>query len=728
MKNKLLLLATLFVALNHALPAAQIGPGGGYFKDFAFHPNNPQIIYAGSDDGGGVWKSQDGGQSWQIISYSYQTDNYRNMTGWHIAIDPLHPDTLWVCDLYSRYGLLRTTDGGATWTNPITGLSSKYDRMVTGLVYGSPAGDTLLISTGNDVGGTPPRPGNGVFRSVNGGQSWQPAGLQGMTVPAICKTILGTVFAATVNNGLYYSNDNGTTWAIHPGLPANLAMNDIEVNGQYVVLAAGPFGVYLSSDYGLTFTNIGLVNDVNFEIAIESTSPDLKLLCATYAGLQRYTLSNNQWNLVSHPEIDGRLVMGLECNANTILVSTFTNSLLLRSTDGGSTFQQLLNSPIATEIADIELMDSSGVGIVMALLGTYGIPGLGNAPCIRITNSQTARGPEAHGISLVRDPATSSRYYLGTFNTGLYATNDTFATFTNIRPGNKLVADVVVNPCNSQVVLISEVDWTTSQWGCYRSSDQGNTFTPVLNEVVNQLYFHPHFCDTIFAATMNGVWVSADTGATWSAYGLQGQNVVSVARGTGYGLAAGTENGLLFEFVNGTPVTRPVPWTGQKRLRSITASILGGFVLTAGGSEQDTTYNLHGGMWESYDLQNWSPSPTLFPNDNFYGAAAAKEGGCNRYTASYGGGVYWQVICLGEEEQPQPAVAPVFPNPCASGEQLTLPFGSGSLAVYDLQGRLIRAEQFTSLQWKAALPPGMYLLHLKDKNGLLITQRLAVGE
>jgi hypothetical protein len=37
-----------------------IGPNGGYFKDFVFHTTNSQIIFAGSDDGGGVWKSTDG--------------------------------------------------------------------------------------------------------------------------------------------------------------------------------------------------------------------------------------------------------------------------------------------------------------------------------------------------------------------------------------------------------------------------------------------------------------------------------------------------------------------------------------------------------------------------------------------------------------------------------------------------------------------------------------------
>ena len=84
----------------------QIGPYGGYFKEFTFHPNNSSIIYAGSDDGGGIWKSSDMGNTWILL-----TTNYPNMTGWKITIDENSPNTIYACDVYSRYGILKSTDG-----------------------------------------------------------------------------------------------------------------------------------------------------------------------------------------------------------------------------------------------------------------------------------------------------------------------------------------------------------------------------------------------------------------------------------------------------------------------------------------------------------------------------------------------------------------------------------------------------------------------------------------
>ena len=81
-----------------------IGPEGGFFKDFVIHPHTPSTVYAGSDDGGGVWKSEDGGDSWTLL-----TGDFPNFTGWHIEMDLEHPDTLYFSEIYGRYG--KSMDG-----------------------------------------------------------------------------------------------------------------------------------------------------------------------------------------------------------------------------------------------------------------------------------------------------------------------------------------------------------------------------------------------------------------------------------------------------------------------------------------------------------------------------------------------------------------------------------------------------------------------------------------
>ena len=259
---------------------AQIGPYGGYFKDFIIHPTTG-AIYTGSDDGGGVWKSEDSGISWTIL-----TADFPNMTGWKLHINELNDDAIYACDVYSRYGLLISTDAGDTWTISNSGLDSDYDKMVSGIV--SIDLDSLMISTGEAAASTPPRPGNGMFKSVNGGDSWTEAGLQGITVPCVGKNAFNTIFAGTEGSGLYYTNDFGDNWLIHPGIPSSAKIHEIDVWDNVVAVAAVE-GIFLSSDYGITFTNTGLVGDINFDLTIHSISPEVEIFNSTFSGLQYYS-------------------------------------------------------------------------------------------------------------------------------------------------------------------------------------------------------------------------------------------------------------------------------------------------------------------------------------------------------------------------------------------------------------------------------------------------------
>ena len=112
----------------------------------------------GSDDGGGVWKSTNGGADWELI-----TTEFKNMTGWDIEIGPHNPDRIFACKFYNPCGILTTENGGQTWTVMNNGLNTAYDRMVRELVIASADAETLFICTGESADTDPPRPGNGLF-------------------------------------------------------------------------------------------------------------------------------------------------------------------------------------------------------------------------------------------------------------------------------------------------------------------------------------------------------------------------------------------------------------------------------------------------------------------------------------------------------------------------------------------------------------------------------------
>ena len=90
----------------------------GRINSIAVHPTNPSRIYLGAA-AGGVWRSDDDGITWNAL-----TDTQCGLAMGSIAIDPVNPNIVYAGtgepyfngDAYLGCGVLRSTDGGITWT------------------------------------------------------------------------------------------------------------------------------------------------------------------------------------------------------------------------------------------------------------------------------------------------------------------------------------------------------------------------------------------------------------------------------------------------------------------------------------------------------------------------------------------------------------------------------------------------------------------------------------
>ncbi|MCP3960309.1 MAG: hypothetical protein GY719_20900 [bacterium] len=115
----------------------------------AIDPQNPNTVYAGLPGGlglGGVYRSDDGGDSWTSLNNDPLFDFSDVQT---LAIDPLTPTTLYAGGFGDQEfgggeGLYRSTDGGATWTTLVDGL---LPRAVSGLVIDPTTPSTLYAGT-----------------------------------------------------------------------------------------------------------------------------------------------------------------------------------------------------------------------------------------------------------------------------------------------------------------------------------------------------------------------------------------------------------------------------------------------------------------------------------------------------------------------------------------------------------------------------------------------------
>jgi photosystem II stability/assembly factor-like uncharacterized protein len=147
-----------------------IGPfRGGRTVGATGVPRHPNIFYIGVNNGG-VWKSDDYGRTWKPLFDDQPTGSIGDL-----AVAPSDPNVLYVGsgeglhrpDLSVGDGIFKSTDGGATWSHK--GLD---DAQQIGAVIVDPTNPNRLFvaSLGHPYG---PNTERGVFRSTNGGDSWE---------------------------------------------------------------------------------------------------------------------------------------------------------------------------------------------------------------------------------------------------------------------------------------------------------------------------------------------------------------------------------------------------------------------------------------------------------------------------------------------------------------------------------------------------------------------------
>ena len=206
-------------------PCASIGA-------VAVHPESPNLVWVGTGEpqnrqsspyGCGVFRSRDGGETWQNLGLLESRHVGR------IKLHPTDPNTAYVAavgDLFAaneQRGVFRTKDGGTTWervlyvdehtgaidlamdpTDPNTLFAAMYQRRRTSFGFSASGG------------------GGGLYRSLDGGDSWEelteglPKGEKGRIGIDVYrrdgKILYVTVEAAEEEGGVFRSDDRGNSW------------------------------------------------------------------------------------------------------------------------------------------------------------------------------------------------------------------------------------------------------------------------------------------------------------------------------------------------------------------------------------------------------------------------------------------------------------------------------------------------------------------------------------
>lgn len=236
------------------------GYSGEIVFDLAVDLENPAHIFSGSKTG--VHVSFDGGEHWTARN---------GMRGfWHfsaIEINPRNPDVI-IGGTIIDGRLFRSEDGGSYWDavlGPVGEESSNGRRTIYDIEY-SPSTDTVYAATGiSAIEGNVDRGtlGSGLYRSVDGGISWQQihGGLENTTQSffdiAIDPTNVSILYVGTMDDGVFKSVNGGDEWdSVNHGLtPKWIRAIEIDpLNPKTIYAGADQAGIWKSVNGGESWT------------------------------------------------------------------------------------------------------------------------------------------------------------------------------------------------------------------------------------------------------------------------------------------------------------------------------------------------------------------------------------------------------------------------------------------------------------------------------------------
>jgi photosystem II stability/assembly factor-like uncharacterized protein len=266
-----------------------IGPSrGGRVVAVSGDPVNRMVFYFGAC-AGGIWKTEDGGVFWQCVSDGFMG----SAAVGSIAVAPSDPNVIYAgtgetairLDVSYGDGMYKSSDAGRTWTN----VGLRNSKFIGRICIHPTNPDLVYAAVLGDVFG--PNSERGVYRSKDGGKRWEKilyrsdvAGAIELTMDRTNPRLLfASMWEARRNfwnissggpgSGLFRSTDGGDTWeeiTRKPGLPDGMlgkigvTVSPARPGRVWALIEAegDKTGLYRSDDYGMRWTMVSPNRDL----------------------------------------------------------------------------------------------------------------------------------------------------------------------------------------------------------------------------------------------------------------------------------------------------------------------------------------------------------------------------------------------------------------------------------------------------------------------------------
>jgi photosystem II stability/assembly factor-like uncharacterized protein len=531
---------------------SSLGPDGGPVAAVAVDPSNPLVVYAGSAQGG-VFKSADGGTTWNAASRGLLDDRMVAL-----AVNPRNPGDLVAA---SEVGVFASSDGAASWSASDLGGQLDSDELLVSLAFDPARPGTVYAGTTFEL-----------WVSRDDGRTWQisltstdaafGADIQVAADPVRHRALaLWVTFEDQLQ--LLASTNGGASWQgvaapfsfpPPPSSAAELSAWQLAVDPlrpgalfiayQFVQDPDAPADPSLPAARVYRSTDGGHVWHVDgpggFPLSVGPSH-------TVYAGSQRSPDGGNTWKPIGAPP-DAVLTLAAGTSPATVYAGG-ANAGVLRSADAGQTWQVASTHLRATAVTALAVDPTNSAHLYAYVLGEglfasrngggrwRPLPAANALPALEVTPASSfivpplALGP----LTLAIDPQAAATVYFASA-AGLAKSLDAGATWSQIQPPclgfNSLNVDpsapatlfaagqvgpdcaaAIDGVCSLFKSTDGGADWACLAGGLGPFSDPVLFLAPSTPSTTVTLYA---FDEPAFGALTQPLYQSSDGGASWT--------------------------------------------------------------------------------------------------------------------------------------------------------------------------------------------------------------------
>lgn len=499
-------------------------------NEMAMHPTNPNILLAATRNG--IYRTSNGGDNWTHTLY-FESGNEDAKEMW---IDPGNPNIVYTALGYpwgdNNNGIYKSTDNGLTWQKLSNGLPTNYlnvgrisltlQKSNSAILYAGFAGSISYNNAGL----------YGVYKTIDGGATWTQTctspnfyGSQGWYNNVIAADPVNPNVVYSGGVYLYKSINGGVDWTdITNGIHVDQHAIEFHPNDPQKIYVGNDGGMYRTGNGGSTWTSI---NDGLTTMQFYAMGSDPNNSAIAFGGTQDNGTNRYSGTLTWDHVMGGD---GGECNVDysnsKIVYAEYQNGYHMKSTNGGNSWSAINNGlGSGPWVAPVE-MDP----VTPQFLYT-----ISNSNLYKTTNGGSNWSllfdPSGSLGTCIRVAPGDYRIIYVSGSSVIYRSTNAGSSWTDISSGlgGISLSSIAVHPAAAQTLYVASSNWNQGEH-VFKSTDGGSNWQNVTHDLpnvpCNSIVIDPDYPEHVYVGTDLGVYLSVDAGSSWIEWDAGFPNVV----------------------------------------------------------------------------------------------------------------------------------------------------------------------------------------------------------